>query len=412
MKKSIFAGFMLLALTAAGKEVTFPLEWNRTYDTAVPYEVEIDRKRLAEISGTAEDTGFEVIAISGDKRTPLKTALCKGALKNTTSLRFTVPAGTTALECKASGKGVLAETAEAENLFAGAVSKNAVPKWKSNNAITVSATENGVFFHCKRYGEFSAWYEVDVPAGMAGKPVRLELDVKSHTPIPWSNINMIEQLDANGKVLPEGAVRPDWISHMRPCGVLTQMRENGRLRPDVKKLRFKLRMRNIKRAVGLDGKTLKNFADCEAKLEISRLVLRSGAELPFPKYADRFFGDGVSGKPGDHSLRLSDGDAFFYPVGSQAVWGDTKQVRDPYELYFPIGDGTVEFFLKPDDWKYVAPGSYVVLMDSYNSHGMRGWKNAPVRKEIFELRKEGIELPLSALSVEDCAEAVYKAFAN
>ncbi|MDD6189750.1 MAG: energy-coupling factor transporter ATPase [Clostridiales bacterium] len=30
---------------------------------------------------------------------------------------------------------------------------------------------------------------------------------------------------------------------------------------------------------------------------------------------------------------------------------------------------------------------------------------------IFELRKEGIDLPLEALSVEDCAEAIYKAFA-
>ena len=31
---------------------------------------------------------------------------------------------------------------------------------------------------------------------------------------------------------------------------------------------------------------------------------------------------------------------------------------------------------------------------------------------LFELRKEGIDLPLSALSVEECAEAVFKAFAN
>ena len=386
MKKSLFAVFLLLALTSSGKEVTFPLEWNRSYDTAVPYEVEIDRKRLAEVSGTAEDTNFEVTAVCGDKRTPLKTVLYKGALKNTTALRFTVPAGTTALECKAAGKGELAEIPVTDNLFAGALAGNSAAKWKRHSAISVAATGEGMLFHCKRYGEYSASYEVDVPAECAGKPVRLELDVKSYTPVPWSNINFIEQLDANGKVLPEGAVRPDWISHMRPFGVLTQMRENGRLRPDVKKLRFQLRMRNVKRAVGLDGKTLKNPADCEAKLEISRLVLRSAAELPFPKYDDRFFGGGASGKPGDYSLKLSDGDAFFYPVGSQAVWGDTRQVRDPYELYFPVGDGTVEFFLKPDDWKYVASGGHVILMEAFNILGMRGWKSAPARKEIFELR--------------------------
>ena len=59
MKRNIFAYLLLLSLCLSGKEVSFPLEWNSSYSTAMPYEVEIDRKRLAEIAGTVEDTGFE-----------------------------------------------------------------------------------------------------------------------------------------------------------------------------------------------------------------------------------------------------------------------------------------------------------------------------------------------------------------
>lgn len=409
MKRTIFSGVLLLTLCLSGKEVTFPLEWNRTYDTAVPYEVEIDRKRLAEISGTAEDTNFEVTAIADGKRIPLKTVLYKGALKNTTSLQFTVPAGTTALECKAVGKGELSEIPESRNLFSGVLSGKSVKNWKCNRGVTVKATPDGMLFHSNRPGEFSAYCDVDVPAECAGKPVRLELDLKSDTPIPWSNINAIEQLDANGKVLPECAVRMDWISHMRPYGVLSKFRENGRLRPDVKKLRFTVRLRCIKRKYGLDGLPLKKPAEsCEPKLEISRLVLRCAGELPFPKYDDRFFGEGVSGKPGDFSLKLSDGDAFFHPTASQTVWGDTRQVRDPKEFFFPIGDGTIEFFLKPDDWKYVAPKTHVVLVNTWNAHGLKGGRSVPPRNNLFELRYMPNEKKLGIMIKDAKDKSVYR----
>ena len=387
MKKNIFAYLLLLSLCLSGKEVSFPLEWNTSYSTALPYEVEIDRKRLAEIAGTAENTGFEVVAIANGKETPLKTVLHRGALKNTTSLRFTVPEGTASLLCRAVGKGELSEIAESQNIFANVLSANAAAKWKCDPGVSAKATADGMVFRCSRPGEFTAICDVDVPQEYAGKPVRLELDLKSNTPIPWSNINSIDQLDADGKLLPECAVRIDWISHMRPYGVLSKFRENGRLHPDVKKLRFRIRMRYIKRVYGLDGMKLTDpVAACVPELEISRLNLRCAAELPFPKYDDRFFGEGVTGKPGDFSLRLSDGDAFFHPTASQTVWGDTRQVRSKEELFFPIHDGTIEFFLKPDDWSYVSPKRHVVLVNAWNAHGLRGGRTVPPRNDLFELR--------------------------
>ena len=128
MKRNIFAYLLLLSLCLSGKEMSFPLEWNTSYSTALSYEVEIDRKRLAEIAGTAENTGFEVVAIANGKETPLKTVLHRGALKNTTSLRFTVPEGTASLLCRAVGKGELSEIAESQNIFANVLSANAAAK--------------------------------------------------------------------------------------------------------------------------------------------------------------------------------------------------------------------------------------------------------------------------------------------
>ena len=196
---------------------------------------------------------------------------------------------------------------------------------------------------------------------------------------------------------------------MRPYGVLTQLRENGRLHPDVKKLRFRVRLRYIKRTHGLDGLRLKKPAEsCEPVLEVSRLVLRCAGELPFPKYDDRFFAEGVSGKPGDFSLKLTDGDAFCHPTGSQAVWGDNKQVRDPKELFFPIGDGTVEFFLKPEAWSYVAPKKYVVLVNTWNAHGIRAGRHVTPRQNLFELRYFPNEKKLGIMIKDARDKSVYR----
>ena len=409
MKK--YFNFLLAAGAAAScfaGSIVFPLEWNKNYRTDVPYEVEIDRSKLAEISGAAADCGFKVFAVKDGKKVESDVQLLPGTEDKLIALRFNVPAGTERLECAVSGKGNV--VSEVENLFAGALKKENIRRWETAGNVSAHAVENGVLISHTGEREGLAIYTVDVPADFAGKAVRMEFDVKSLTPMPWSNNNRIEQLDANGKVLPEGAVRQEWISHMRPFNVKTCYRENGRIHPNAKKLRIAMRIISPvknKKAMGLDGIPLKNVKDANPKLEISRLSLRRAEQLPFPKYNDEFFVPGVSGKSDDFAIRLSRDFHFSHNTASQAVWGDAIQVKDPKQLFFPIGqEGTVEFFIKPDKWKY-ARRNTVVLLDAYNVIGMAGSRTVPRRNAIFELSYRPVRKQLN-LTIKDGKDKEFK----
>ncbi|MBE6387220.1 MAG: LamG domain-containing protein [Lentisphaerae bacterium] len=407
MKKFFTATACAAAALAAAETVKFPLEWNRNYNTDTPYEVEIDRSKLSEISGASADCGFKIIAVANGRSTHIPAVLLKGENDKLTALRFKVPAGTEKLECEVSGKGVL--SCVKENLFDGVLAKENLKKWQLAPKTAISSTKDGVLLRYNGSGVCSAMYTVDVPDGFAGKPVKLEFDVKSHTPIPWGNNNRIEQLDANGKLIPEGAVRQEWISHMRPHNVLTRYREKGRIHPDAKKLRLVIRLSSRdprKKVYGLDGLPLKNLKDTKAALEISHLVLRSAAELPFPKYNDSFFAPGVSGRADDFAIRLSRDTHFSHNTASQAVWGDAFQVKDPKQLFFPIGEsGTVEFHIKPDKWKY-ARRNTVVLIDAYNVIGTAGRQSVPRRNTIFELKYRPVR-KLLTLTLKDGKDRVF-----
>ncbi|MBO5990822.1 MAG: hypothetical protein J6R00_04160, partial [Lentisphaeria bacterium] len=142
MKKFFTATACAAAALAAAETVKFPLEWNRNYDTDTPYEVEIDRSKLAEISGAPSDCGFKVIAIANGKTTDVPTLLLKGENEKFTALRFKVPAGTEKLECEVSGKGVL--SCVKENLFDGILAKENFKKWELVPQTEISATKDGV----------------------------------------------------------------------------------------------------------------------------------------------------------------------------------------------------------------------------------------------------------------------------
>ena len=407
MKKISNLSLLFAAAGCFAGTAVFPLEWNVNRRTDTPYEVEIDRNKLAEISDASADCGFKVFAEVKGKRVPLDVQLIPGREAKLVSLRFNVPEGTDKLECETSGKGEV--TAVTENVFAGILDKANLKKWNLTSNLKVSSTANGILLQHSGMREGFASYTVDIPEGMAGKAVRMEFDVKSLTALPWSNNNRIEQLDTNGKLIPEGAVRQEWISHVRPCNVLTQYRENGRIHPDAKKLRLSLRIITPlkgKRTMGIDGLPIKSVKDAQPSLEISHLALRAAEQLPFPKFNDEFFVPGVSGKPGDYAIRLSQDNHFSHSTATQAVWGDATQVRDPRNLHFPVGaEGTVEFYIKPDKWKYARRNS-VVLIDAYNLIGMAGPKM--IRREaIFELRYRPVKRELT-LTLKDGKDNIFK----
>ena len=156
--------------------IVFPLEWNSNYRTDIPYEVEIDRSKLAEISGAAADCGFKVFAVKDGKKVESGVQLLPGREERLVALRFNVPAGTERLECAVSGRGNI--VSEVENLFAGALKKENIRRWETAGNVSVRAVENGVLISHTGEREGLVRYTVDVPEGFAGTSVRMEFDVK------------------------------------------------------------------------------------------------------------------------------------------------------------------------------------------------------------------------------------------
>jgi hypothetical protein len=95
---------------------TFPLEWNATYDTSVPREVEILPAKLAGMGLMRAGDGFKVLA-DGQ---PLAVKALDGKEPGSVRLRFTVPSGTKALTCETSPNGAKVGASDG-GLFAGAL---------------------------------------------------------------------------------------------------------------------------------------------------------------------------------------------------------------------------------------------------------------------------------------------------
>ena len=348
MQKSIPVWFA--AIAGSLSLGAFPLEWNVNNKTNVPYEVEIIRTKLEKLAGVEKNCGFEVTADTPEGKKKLDVTLLKGKLEHSVALRFSVPEGTTALDCQPVSGASIANADEI-NLFAGAVTNASA--WKIYNGGTIKAADGKLIFSAKKFGFTTFTFTADVPENLAGSGAKLEFDFKSTAPEVWSSNIRVEQLDANGNVLSESLTDPRWITLMRPPQVLTQHRESGRIHPDAKKLRFSVRASGVQHEIGADGMPAKNPKVFLPQFEISHLAVRAAEELPFPKYRDEFFAPGVSGKPGDFAFDATKGEmgkAFFFATHSQAGWAEGKTITSQKEVFYPHCDGTVETWVKPE-WK-------------------------------------------------------------
>ena len=363
------------------------LEWNASYPTDTVYEVELDRAKLEKLAGISKDSAYTVTATVNGKEQKLATEAYPGKKEQSIALRFTVPAGTTALACENSGESIVIKDAvTSENLFAGALDAKNFKNWKLSAGISATPVKNGIRLDAKTLDKtVFATYTVDVPESAAGRPVKLELDVKSVSKMAWPNTVRIEQLDANGKKLPEYVTDTRWITQMRPTNILTSYRESGLIRPDTKKLRIYFGLYAYTNGYDNHGLVLKNKDDVTPHLEISRIVLRSAESLPFPKYNDIFFAPGVTGKEHDKAVYLKDDRSLFFSTRSIAMWGgQAAEIRNEKEFYFPTGDGTVEAFIKPF-WNEKSSKRHVLV--TATSHMLRSGKHKGVngRGELFTL---------------------------
>ena len=134
-KKTVLSLAAACAAAVAVAE-SFPLEWNATYRTDVPYEVELSPAKL----------GAKAFAVKADGR-PLKVETFTGKMPGTVALRFTVPAGTRALSCETRpGAPKLCDSSKIENLFAGALDAANLGRWSLGDGVKAEAIPGGIRF--------------------------------------------------------------------------------------------------------------------------------------------------------------------------------------------------------------------------------------------------------------------------
>lgn len=286
--RHLLAGLMAVAASAASC-ATFPLEWNASYRTDVPYEVEMFPSRV----------GAESFRVKADGKY-LKADQFAGKAPGSVALRFNVPRGTKSLVCETAKRGSPpCDSSKIDNLFAGALDPSNIGRWRLGGGIRASVIDGGICFRgtdVKPGGRYVT-YTVDVPEGLAGIPVMQEMDLRSTAKLVWGGKAHIRQLDAKGNALPESVADVRWTSHMRPPRKLAAYRDEGHIHPEAKKLMVELELRTLGAAYDDYGQKISDRSVCLPSLEVTRLAVRPAERLPFPKWNDSFFGGGVSGNP-------------------------------------------------------------------------------------------------------------------
>ena len=379
--------------------VVMPLEWNATFDTKVPYEVEVSPAKI----------GAKAFVVKADGRA-VPTAASAGRLPGTVRLRFRVPDGTKKLALEG-GEAIAAQPASEDNLFAGALTAAAVPRWKSSSVKVAPAAEGLLLTQAR--GRGSVTYEQAVPEGLAGRSVQFTVEVANVSELAWPNNIFIDQYDAKGRLLHETVTDPRWSSHIRPVGKSTAVMEPGRIHPDAVKLSVVFTLAAVESLNDDCGYPITRAERRAAKLLVKRLSLRPGELLPFPKLNDAFFSAGVSGREGDAALKLGGAKqaAVWYQTRSWGAWSQPRgydtvacQMRDERLVFFPAGAGTEEVWLKPD-WNERETRKVCIFSGAQqNVHPkVKSKKRIPVRGRVLELAYVPATQTLSFMK-EDLAE--------
>ena len=340
----MFGSCLLGAMVA----ISFPLEWNETYDSGIPYEVEM-------VPGKLGIDGVGRYAVLADGK-EIPSSLLRGKFDGAVRLRFAVPQGTKNLSCSArSGGEVASEGKTSDDIFAGALSSG--DGWKFAEG-TKSLAEGGLEF-ALRSGKGRVLYEAVVPKWCAGRDAQFEIEVENTGSFASPSNIFIDQYDAEGRLLAEPVNDHRWTSHLRPPHVRQRMVNPGHIHPEARKVRLVVTMSASSAKWDEYGEAVAEDADLSARLRVTKLSLRPGALLPFPKYADCNFAPGVSGREGDYALRLGgeNCNAAWYQTRSWASWAKSQvrkgagtELRDERLVFFPSRAGTCEAWFKPE-WK-------------------------------------------------------------
>ena len=404
MRYNVLGGISVLLAAVSGYADGIPLEWNVNRTADVPYEIKIDRAKISRISGLDINHSYKVTAKSSAGEKLLKVTHIKSNDKENVILRFTVPAGTTALDCiPKAAKAEFVKPDDCENIFAGVLTPEKWSPADKKRAAKCVKTQDGLLFEAPEWGEYTVICSVPVPKNLAGKPVRLDMTLQSLSKMTWRNPVCIRQYDEKNKLIDTSVTDPRWISHLRPPQTETRYIENGVIHPKAVKLAFALTLSSRASANDNYGMPLADKkANCP-KLLVKSLALREAFELPFPKYRDAYFKKGISDRPGDTSLDLAGRGCFYFATTGQAVWSEGKQLKNVLDSFYTFGDGTVECYINANKWH----SSGNILLQAANTINSVKGLYLKRRGPLFELSYNDTDKKLT-LYLQDAKEQIFK----
>ena len=233
---------------------------------------------------------------------------------------------------------------------------------RGHNDKVLSDTLRNIYNGFKEFGQ----YRIEVPQWAAGHPARMELDAENTGDMTVTVKMYFRQYYADGTRIPEEVSDGRWTTHAQPPHVKTCYRERAFIHPEAKWMEFFVDVDSLEASFDLEGKPL--TAAQTPKMDISHIAIRPAAEYPFPGFNTAFFDKGASGEDYDRSLRLTGKQnkrAFVYQTRSWASWAGGYQMRNPYDFFYPVAEGTVEAWFRPDWMNSIqSDGENIPLMEA------------------------------------------------
>ena len=345
MKRLIYSYllFAMLASTCCAAEI--PIEWGTKWPVDVPYEICVNTSKLAR-AGYAD---LAVVAEGRRGKTVLPVAMLEGDHDGEARLRFNVPEGTKKIALTDAARSVIGPyQVDAARSVIG-------PCQVDMEGEELSWTGEGRQVVTRRMA---------LPHSGAGKPVRIEMDVKSLSDECVPVRIWLSQFDAQGTELPENVNFGFSTSCMLPPGKLVPFRVPGRLHPQAASVQVNVQSACGRQRFDRFGRPRKDDA-VRPRIRLDRLSLRVAADIPFPRLDASLFSAGVSGTPGDEALALDNDRAFWFNTRSSASWAKNFNVTNETQMFYPMKDGTVEAWFRPAARQ---AGATVRLFDAASQH--------------------------------------------
>ena len=194
----------------------------------------------------------------------------------------------------------------------------------------------------------------------AGMPVTLVFDGFSRAKAMYPFSVIVQSLDAKGNAVGEPVCDIRWTTLQSSPEKPFNLRQAGKLDPRAKfvKLILSVHRANEARAYDVHGKLLKDFNTSLANMDITRLELIPGYHTTVPGANSDLYTEGVA--PGTSAVKLAGYTSLLYNNFPMNVWAGGQYAKNQSMYYFPVADGTAEFYLKFDE----IPQKEVILFDN------------------------------------------------